>query len=313
MSTEFIGDKAWARLRRANRKSRRPAAVAIAYFGEGGAQRLPLKKGSRLVIDASEAAVKNGQTCPEDLLELQKKGVRIFSIPNLHAKVYVFGSQAFVGSANVSSHSENALLEAMVRITDRTAVSSACEFVKGLCSHELGPEKLKRLAKLYRRPQWIQGNGINGHRSGRGPEPKLPRLLLAQLKRESWSDRDQATHDAALKVAKRRQVHPRTFELDSFRHTGKCPYLRDDVLVQVTDEGGGRILVDPPGNVLHIESRQYGSRWVSFVYLEHPSRRRRYVKALARQLGYGTGKRLRKQGIVHDQQFAHALLNVWVR
>jgi len=134
---------------------------------------------------------------------------------------------------------------------------------------------------------------------------------LAQLRLQDWSDRDQSLHDAALPVAKKRREHPRSFELDSFRHSGKCQYQRGDVVIQVTDEGGGSVLVTPPGNVLHVRTRHDGKRQVSFVYLEHPARRRRPVKILAKQLGRGAGNRLRRQGIVRDTSFTQALLNTW--
>jgi predicted Fe-Mo cluster-binding NifX family protein len=51
-----------------------------------------------LVVNASVAAVTSGQTSPQALLALHRKGVRIYSNAQLHAKVYVFGSKAFIGS-----------------------------------------------------------------------------------------------------------------------------------------------------------------------------------------------------------------------
>jgi hypothetical protein len=40
-----------------------------------------LRAGSRLVVDASENAVKSGQTHPADLKKLQNRGVVIYSYP----------------------------------------------------------------------------------------------------------------------------------------------------------------------------------------------------------------------------------------
>src|SRR5947209_1042208 len=101
----------------------------------------------------------------------------------------------------------------------------------------------------------------------------------------------------ALLVAKKRRAHSRGFEMDSFRLLGKCGYQRGDVVAEVTDEGGGRVLVAPPGNVLHVRTRRDRNRQVSFVYLERPARRRWAVKSLARILGRGALKRLRRDGI----------------
>lgn len=153
MGTEFIKDRIWSRLRHHSRKCRTPALVAVAFFGEGAAGLLPLRKGSRLLVNASEQTVASGLTCPNDLLELRKRGVRILSVKNLHAKIYVFGGQAFVGSPNVSNNSTR-LLEAVLRTTDRQAVRAAKKFVRSHCQDELGTAELKRLKKLYRRPKF---------------------------------------------------------------------------------------------------------------------------------------------------------------
>ena len=38
--------------------------AAIAYFGQGGAMRLPLRRGDRLIVDMSEATVRAGALTP---------------------------------------------------------------------------------------------------------------------------------------------------------------------------------------------------------------------------------------------------------
>jgi len=223
----------------------------------------------------------------------------------------VLGRAAYVGSANVSTRSASQLVEAVVRTTDTAVVSDARQFVHDHCLHELTPARLKRLDKLYR-PPLIPG-GKQGKKTPTQTfrHPTLPRLLLAQMQLEDWSKRDQALHDAALVVAKKRQLHPRGFELDSFRLRGKCTYRRDDVVIQITDEGGDNVWVTPPGNVLHVRTRRDGRRLVSFIYLERPARRRRQIKVLAQTLGRGALKQLQRDGMVRDAAFARALLNTW--
>jgi hypothetical protein len=115
VGTELLVSDVWSRLIRTHRKGRRGAWVAVAYFGKGAARLLRLRKGSQLVVDASENAVKSGLTCPDDLIALLKRGVRIFSIANLHAKVYVFGNAALIGSANASQHSARTLVDTSSR------------------------------------------------------------------------------------------------------------------------------------------------------------------------------------------------------
>src|SRR5262245_11427904 len=112
--TELLTRNCWTLLKAAAHKCRQPADVAVAYFSSGAAKLLPLPTGSRLVVDAGERAIRSGQTHPADLKALVKRGVRIFSVPSLHAKLFVFGARAFIGSANVSNHSAHTLIEAMV-------------------------------------------------------------------------------------------------------------------------------------------------------------------------------------------------------
>jgi hypothetical protein len=284
--------------------------VAVAYFGAGASRLLPLSKGSRLVVDASERAVASGQTCPADMLKLQKGGVAVYSVPNLHAKVFVLGRAAYIGSTNVSSRSAGQLVEAVIRTNESGAVRGALQFVREHCLHELTPQILKRLAKLYRPPKIPGGKRRKKKVKQTSRRATLPRVLLAQLKLNPWSERDQNLHDSGLAVARKRRQHPRSFELDSFRNSGICPYQRDDVVVQVTDEGNGSVLMSPPGNVLHVRRRRDGNRQVSFVYLELPARRRRKVRSLAPVLGCAQ-KRLCRNGVIRDQSFARTLLNTW--
>ena len=79
--------------------------------------------------------------------------MRIFSVANLHAKVYVLGTTALIGSANASQHSAHTLVEAMLLTTDRKVVEKSKAFVRSIAKNELGPEQLRRLRKLYRSPQ----------------------------------------------------------------------------------------------------------------------------------------------------------------
>jgi hypothetical protein len=308
MTNAFLSRDIWPQLTKAARGSRQSCAVA--YFGKGASRLLPLAKGSRLVVDASERSVASGQTCPADLIKLVERGVAVFSVPNLHAKVFVLGRVAYIGSANASSRSASHLVEAVIRTTDPSTVRAARQFVQQHCLHQLTPTILQRLSKLYR-PPFVPGGKPDTPRQAMTSErPSLPRLFLAQLHLEDWSERDQALHDEAMSVAKKGRRTP-GFALESFRYTGKCAFRRGDLIIQVTDEGQKGVLVTPPGNILHVRSRRDKNRSVSFIYLERPAQRRRHVKSLARAAEC-TQKQLRSNGVVRDSSLARALLNTWV-
>ena len=124
---QLITETPWAALTRAVKKSPDKCQVAVAYFGQGASKLLPLRKGSVLVLNFSEGNIKSGAVCPAEVLILIKKGVEVHSVENLHAKVFVIGQSAYVGSTNVSKGSAGILIEAVAH----AAVSMATE-MKGL-------------------------------------------------------------------------------------------------------------------------------------------------------------------------------------
>jgi hypothetical protein len=310
MTTRLVGRESWTALRRAVRTASRPSLVAVAYFGQGAASMLPLRRGSRLVVDAGEGTVKSGQTCPAELAKLAKRGVRIYSVSNLHAKVFVLGSRAFVGSANVSGHSANDLVEAMIETTDRKVVSSAKRFVLDLCLTPLGPEAVARLQKMYRPPRFTGARRARRAGAGTAAPIGLPALRVAQLTMEDPPLGSEAFRESGQAAARRRLERPRLHRVGFFWWSGKCPFQTGDVVVQVLDEGGGRRMVSPAGNVLLTKVWRWGGRSTTFVYLEMPSKNRVELSRLAARLGRGAKKRLLRGGRV-SRDFAERLLRAW--
>jgi hypothetical protein len=98
----------WDRIQSLVEKHPGKCHVAVAYFGSGASRLLPLKAGSVLVVDMSERAVKSGQTKPSEVSKLLRDGVEVHSVENLHAKVFVVGNRALVGSTNVLHLSKRA-------------------------------------------------------------------------------------------------------------------------------------------------------------------------------------------------------------
>jgi hypothetical protein len=306
MTTIFHFDRPWSRLTAAVRESRVPVHAAVAYYGKGAGRLLPLSKGSRLVVDASEHAVASGQTSPKDLLAAHRKGVRVFSVRNLHAKVFVVGRRAFVGSTNASMHSKDGLVEAVLETSDSGAVSAAREFINDHCREELGPRALAVLQKLYREPL-IPGGKKTPKRKAKSVAALHSPLRLAQLRIIELTEEDQKTHEAGLAEAKRRRKK-RASAVESYRLVGsRLPALFDDV-IQITDEGDGSPLVAPPGKVIHLRKHRAESRPGTFVYLEMPSTYRRVrLDALAKRLGRGWKKLLARDGLVRNAEAAASL------
>ena len=311
--TEFISEgKCWARLGKAAKTSTKPAYVAVAYFGKGASRLLPLPKRSRLVVDASESAVKSGQTCPAELKTLKiKKRVRIYSVENLHAKVFVLGPRAFVGSANVSRHSADTLLEAMVATTDRKVVRAARQFVKGKCLEELGPKELDRLQRMYRPPRAGGRGRVRRSRGDHSGRPALSRLMLTHLDEDNPPKGSESAIEAGKIASRKLMEEPRTNKIDEpFWCFDKCRYNPGDIVVQVVPEKGSRQMVSPPAKVLKIKAWEKGTEKCTFVFVEMPKRRWIRMERLAKRIGRGAQKNLRREGKV-SRDFKERLLAAW--
>jgi len=82
----------------------------VAYVTD--AKLLPLRKGDLLVTDASDPSIAGGRTSAETLLHYFNKGVQLFSLSALHAKILVLDDWAVVVSANASQQSASVYIEA---------------------------------------------------------------------------------------------------------------------------------------------------------------------------------------------------------
>lgn len=301
--TRLLTRDCWKRLKDMAMKCRGPAYVAVAFFARNAAKLLPLEEGSQLVVDASEKTVRAGLTHPNDLKQLLEVGVRIYSVANLHAKVFVFGRRAFVGSTNVSKWSEEVLIEAMIETGDRKAVVAARNFVRSCCLNELGPEELSRLQKLYHAPKFSQGK-----RAGKKARTniELPRQLIAHMTDEAEPAGSEQVRKAGEIAAHKKLCDSKLFKVDWFWTRSPSCYRDSDTITQVAKEKKGHSMVWPPAKVIHTADWQK----CVFVYLELPRRRCMNLARVARRIGRGGKKRLSRSGVV-SREFAESLLEVW--
>jgi len=289
MKTIFLGGEVWPELTRAAKSAKQPCDVAVAYFGKGASRLLPLPPNSRLVVNASEQAVKSGQTCPAELLALHKKRVAIHFVQNLHAKVFVLGKAAFVGSANASINSSENLVEAVVRLTDPKAVLAAREFVRASCADEMLPEYLSTLQKMYRPPMTPGGTGKSvKHTSKRR---SISRVFLAQTGPIEIDEDQQTLMARGDIIARKRMEQPRRNRKHAFLVWGKCSYLPGDIVVVVELAKSKSRLVSMPGKVLHVEKKLLNGETNNFVYLEQKPGKRRSIDTIAGKLGHGAKSR----------------------
>lgn len=296
----------WARITPAARRSK--GFVAVAYLGKGARSLLPLKAGSVLVVDASEGAVKAGQTYPRELLKYLKAKVEVFSQQDLHAKVFAFADRAFVGSNNASKRSRDDLVEAAFQLNGKGAVAEARAFVKELAITPLGARYLEQLQEIYRPPRLPGGKP-------RSSVQKLPRLTrlrgaarlrVVKLVTGSWSEPEKRAAAKAGAAAKKLKTHD--WKIDKYswfvRQRG---FKRGDQVLQIVDDNGA-VWLEPPGNVLWVEPVE-GAKKV-MVAIEVPPRNRKRLSIVQHRLPAATRKRIKRDGPVNAWHAA-ALRGLW--
>jgi ketosteroid isomerase-like protein len=247
--------------------------AVVAYVGKDAPQVMPLRSGDVLVCDATDPAVKGRLTSVAALRTYRRRGVELFSVECLHAKVIASPTAAWVGSANASDNSESQLVEAAVRVTKdqakdlyRWAVSLATE------DCEVHAAELKRLAGLKLSPP------RPGPRRTVPPQtlpPTVKRLLIWRLDGEITKaqqaavDRDRpAARRAARTAGLPSGLDPVPFIGDTVIKTG-------DWLLTIRN---GR--VQAPGFVVRLTRENRGGR----LWLSRVSTRRKPPISLLRSL-----------------------------
>lgn len=307
MTNALVLDDPWSRITAACKKSR--ADVAVAYVGQGATRLLRLRAGSKLVVDASEAAVRSGQTDPRELLKYFNKGVDVFSKPRLHAKVFAFKDVAFVGSTNVSNRSANVLTEAAVALSGSAAVAQARRFVLDVATAPMGKEFLKKLVKIYRPPR-VPGGGKR--RKGRVPLPARARrmeggpLRLVRLVPTEWNEAEHHADKVGRRVALK--LKKRGFKLDSFGWPRWRPGGLDEEVLMMMTYGPREVFLAPPGRVLAAPKVRGSEK--SIVQIELRPKNRKKLSVIRKRLPASTVKRLKRTGLLAPRHAA-ILRELW--
>lgn len=154
---EFFGERVWPDLK-AIAKSADTRIVATAYFTE--ASGLHLKPNDIVIVDASNAHIKNRSVDRDLLRRLFDRGIHLFHAQGLHAKVFLLGNIACIGSANATENSRR-LCEAVFASDEPALVAQVRNFLDARLDEadEIGEPFLDRIddLALARRRRWQDG------------------------------------------------------------------------------------------------------------------------------------------------------------
>lgn len=307
MGTQLITKNVWHSITHAAKSTSIKSFVAVAYFGQGGARMLPLTKGSLLLVDASEKAVKSGQTCPEELLNLYYKGVKIFSLPNLHAKLFVIGKALFIGSTNVSSNSAETLTEVLFRTSEIKSVENAKEFIKSFCKVEMGPDLLARLQKMYRPPRFIGKKKTETKQKSKNVSTSG--FYTYQLESTRFTEDEKKQSEMGYSEAEKKRIIKSRHFVDEFKWGNEMTAKKNDIILQVVEEDGATY-VCPPGILIHSRKWRNGKRVKTLCYVEIPDVKRKNLKWVNKKLNLKERKLIKRDGR-RTKDFAEKMFSLW--
>lgn len=298
MEDKIISKSVWSYISKAARTTKTRSLVSVAYFGDGGAKRLPLKPKSVLLVDASDKTVKKGLTSPHELLKLYNKGVIIYSHRDLHAKAYVIGSQLFIGSANASDNAANSLIECMLHTRNRIVVNQAKSFILENCKVPLGEAKIKRLINIYKTEQQ------NSKIKQADPKKTNANERHFQYFFEYFAPSQKSKNDEkkGYEIAKKRIRNPNTHIVDSYHDYSLKPLKIGDYLISIT-EVGGKEYISPPGEVVYVKKCNNGKKTTYITYIETASRNRKSIAEIKKLIKLANRGFLRKRGLISKEYF----------
>lgn len=309
----LLSGSVWGRISKLSQSSLSTLAAAP-YFGSGATNLLSLKEGDTLVVKFDREAIGTGQVDPREIIKAIKKGVNVHSCANLHAKVYVFGKTAVVGSSNVSQNSERHLLEACVETTEKNTVSSVRRFIKRLLGDRVGLDYAQEMVSFYRPP--IRSTSTQTRTRKNKQLPVHSDLWLVSLVEGGWRDIDYEQAEKGRPEAKKALKNPRSSRLDEFNCWEKnlSRYKVGLRIILCTKTSDGEALVSPPARVVKVQKYTAKGKRRAIIYLETPKKyRRRKIDAVLRSLGpnathLGNPRRTKQ---LRQPELVYALGRLW--
>ena len=300
-------------------KSAKHTEAAIAYFGQDGAKLFPLKNGDRLVVDMSSATVKAGSTNPYEIEKLIKRGVAVFTRPNLHAKIVIADKKVLAGSANISKRSRDLLDEVAILTNDSITLKRAKEFLDRICIEPVLPEYLNECKNIYKPPRFTGKKSSANKATHRATHAKL--WLVNLVDYLSIPDDEVEVFEQSEDKARQLIKDTKKSELETF-HMSYKPKMADEIetgdwVIQCVTHKNKSITVYPPARLItvdHYTRNQKGKERYLF-HLESSKREKnlswnKFQKLLSSILRKEINKP--RMMAIRETQNADELLRLWI-
>lgn len=229
--TSFIYDDIWRKIKQLSTNSKR-TKIAVAYLGSGASKLISFKKGDTLILAMSLNNVKMGLINPFEVEEICNRGVQIFNVSNLHAKIYLFDKKILVGSPNISLNSSDNLIESAILTNDKNTITDAEAFFRKHSIEKVETDYIELCKKHYNPPEF---NGKKTMKYGKGP--RLSRLWVINTKSIALSDEELKILEEDKDVYERKIADKKTFQLDEIKYPIKAKFINEvqegDIIIEI--------------------------------------------------------------------------------
>ena len=215
-----------------NSKNTHKKWVAVAYLSS---DIIKFKRNDYLIVDASSNAIKAGQTSKSLLTKYYKKGVNLFSLPFLHAKIFLFDNVLIIGSSNISKSSKDSLIEAGMISDEPKLITSAKSLITQLIPMAQKIDvnfinKIKNIKVIKKPFLKLKKKQVNI-----GNKTKYWIISTSPLDPDDYPDEKQDTIKGQDKAEKLKNNN--NSEVTWIRYTGNSSFRRDakpgDMLIEV--------------------------------------------------------------------------------
>ena len=171
---EVSSDNLWDKLEKLSTDSEGKKA-AVSYITDDSA--IQFTDGDTLVADISEDAIATGKTSAKVISDAFENGVEIYTCDSLHAKTIVFDYHAYIGSANISSHSRESLDEIGIISDHPKVMSGALQTIEKLKlqSHKIDRVYIDKILSIV-----VKSNG-KPKRKKRNINVETPRSWMISI------------------------------------------------------------------------------------------------------------------------------------
>lgn len=259
---QFLTRDIWSQVNKLT-KGQKSKIAAVAYVS---AHNIDLSRGDTLICNASDYAIKNGETSAKVLAYYSKKGVNIYSNNKLHSKLLLTKSLVVIGSSNSSNNSAKNLIESAVLSYNKILISQSLAFCDSLMqkSKVLENKDIDELLKIevIRRPFPSGGGG------SRPSQPKGNSFWIVNV-HELKESIEKKEHNFVNKIENElnKESGIEKDDLSYIRMTGNSSvrkYAREgDMVMQIFKHKDKTITVHPFETILRVQKKQ---NWTRFYY-----------------------------------------------